>query len=104
MTESEILQMARKAWGKAGILAPYDEWFTARSNAFAWFAVLVAEVEQEACAKVCEAQYIPNGSPEDIASTTCANAIRAKGKVSGWDGLVVGHTRIKGWTALESWE
>jgi hypothetical protein len=39
----------------------------------------IAAAEREACAKVCEGQYIADGSSEDIAATRCAAAIRARG-------------------------
>jgi len=40
----------------------------------------VKEREREACAEVCEKQYIADGSPEDVASIQCAAAIRERGQ------------------------
>ena len=49
-----------------------------------YFAHLVAEVEREACAKVCEQMSWPGRSDEalwkDDASDECAAAIRARGE------------------------
>jgi hypothetical protein len=39
-----------------------------------------ARAEREACARVCESQYIADGNPEDDASTQCAAAIRERGE------------------------
>jgi len=57
MTKKEWQEYVDKAWGEAAVLA-----------------------EREACAKVCESQYIADGSHEDVAAMKCAAAIRARGQ------------------------
>ena len=44
------------------------------------FAAAIRAEEREACAQVCETAYIPDGSPEDMAATNCAKAIRERGE------------------------
>ena len=72
MNKEDIIRMAREA----GEL-PDPMVFIA---AYERFAALVAAHEREACAKVCESRYIADGSHEDVASSACAAAIRARGQ------------------------
>jgi hypothetical protein len=75
MTRDDIIRMAREAglddmnkFKRGQTIHPLEH-----------FAELVAEIEREACAKVCDdidTEY--NG--EDVLATWCAQAIRARGE------------------------
>ena len=76
MTQAEVLSMMHN------IIAEnrhYSTW-TVSTPHLVMLVNRAIEAEREACAKVCEAQYIADGSPEDVASTRCATAIRARGE------------------------
>jgi hypothetical protein len=83
MTEEDVLRMAREAWGNS------REIFWFEDGGIERFAALVAAVEREACAKVCE-NYGEScdtewnqklGVADDLRETAeeCAEAIRARG-------------------------
>jgi hypothetical protein len=67
MTKEEIIRMAREAGPL--ISTPFDVWCER-------FAALVAAVEQEACANVCEKTRFP----DSYTAIRCAAAIRARGE------------------------
>lgn len=69
MTQNEILEVARQT----GVLAGYE----GEPSLFVIFAKALMDVEREACAKLCEAEwevYGYNADPRD-----CADVIRARG-------------------------
>jgi hypothetical protein len=68
---SDIIRMARES----GIIQP-EIVFTHLER----FAALVAAVEREACAKVCEARVMGDNNREDEEAKRCAAAIRARGQ------------------------
>jgi hypothetical protein len=74
MTKDDIICMAREAGFELDCCSL--EWHGRIER----FAALVAAAEREACAKVCEAQYIPDLSLQDYAANRCAAAIRARGQ------------------------
>ena len=78
MTRDDIIKLAREAASETGTLIP-SEW---NEPLLEHFAVLVAQHEREACAKVCvhnaELYASPNVGWES--SMECAAAIRARGE------------------------
>lgn len=71
MTREDIIRMAREAG-----LDP-DLWNY--TDAFERYAYLVAAVEREACARVCDQRSIED-SWEGCYADACAEAIRARGE------------------------
>ena len=69
MNREDIIRMAREA-GFAG----------GGCEALFRFAVLVADAEREACAKLCEARFVGDLNREDMEARRCAAAIRARGE------------------------
>jgi hypothetical protein len=57
----------------------HNDFWTVTQQELERFAVLVAEAEREASAKVCDARYTGDNNREDMEARRCAAAIRAKG-------------------------
>ena len=78
MTKEEILELARKA--NCGHESMDLQWIC--PDNLEAFAKLIAEKEREACAKICENEYIDFdwAHVEQHAAEICAEAIRARGK------------------------
>jgi hypothetical protein len=77
MNKEDIIRMAREA-GMAGFDGTVHAMFQLER-----FAVLVAEAENEACAKVCESMrtYVDrHNAVIQSSATDCAAAIRARGQ------------------------
>ena len=74
MNNEDIFRMAREA---GAAVFPHASVFSA--NDIARFAVLVADAEREACAKLCEARFVGDLNREDMEARRCAAAIRARG-------------------------
>jgi hypothetical protein len=76
MTREDVIRMARRA----GAVFPGDGSYHTfeRTIDLEHFAFLVAEVEREACAKVCE--KTDDGTPYNLAEE-CAAVIRARSKL-----------------------
>jgi hypothetical protein len=72
MNREDIIKLAREA-GFA------YSWSEAAGEALERFAALVAAVERNACAKVCE-DIDTEYEGEDVLATWCAAAIRARGE------------------------
>lgn len=68
MTRKEAIKLAREAG-----LHPY---YDAQSKAIERFAALVAEAEREACARICDAYGMPDGTSET--ARQLAAAIRGR--------------------------
>jgi len=73
MTRDDIIRMAHEA----GVIPPGWGATEMQWRSLDAFAALVAAVEREACAKVCD-KY-DDADPLGV-SLECANAIRARGK------------------------
>jgi hypothetical protein len=69
MTQNEIIEMAKQAGFVEMPETPYG------GSKLEAFAKLVAQLEREACAKVCESHWEKEGS-----ASWCARAIRARGQ------------------------
>jgi len=85
MTKDDILRMARKAGFMLVTENPHPEgggWHECFEQDIEYFAALVAAVEREACAKVCERIAADNYG--ELSGRTipeaCARAIRARGE------------------------
>ena len=85
MTKEEIIDMAKKAGINYRELS--DEFATGNGDGveveqMEAFAKLIAEKEREACAKICENEYIDFdwAHVEQHAGEICAEAIRARGQ------------------------
>jgi triphosphoribosyl-dephospho-CoA synthetase len=78
MTRDDIIKLMREAGFESNSLgATYTSgWLP---DLLERFAVLVAEAEREASAKVCDARYTGDNNREDIEARRCAKAIRARG-------------------------
>lgn len=74
MKRDDIVRLAQDAaimppgWG-----ATENQWRSLHA-----FADLVTAVENEACAKVCDARYMGDNNREDMEARRCAEAIRAR--------------------------
>ncbi len=74
MTRGDIIRMAREA-GYGDVMSDLH------APALERFAVLVAAVERETCAKVCDAQVRELGRRrEALVAGICAAVIRARGQ------------------------
>ena len=91
MEREDIIRMAREA-GMGGGLIDERDVYNSIIIQLERFAQLVAEVEREACAKVCDdladdylKHYDPNdpaagGAYESVICEECADVIRARGQ------------------------
>ena len=79
MNRDNIIRMAQQA-GMFKLFGDPNAPEALTGESIERFAALIAAAEREACAKVCESQYIPDGSNEDVAAIRCADAIRARGE------------------------
>ena len=72
MTRDDILRLAREA---GGTLSSFDRWSMHTSDVVR-FGGLVAAVEREACAKICDEEATIEGIAQ-----RCADSIRARSNV-----------------------
>jgi hypothetical protein len=87
MTRDDIIRLAREAGFDVDVQDMFNykpqHSFTGSDENIERFAALVAEVEREACAKVCEDGPLPKDPTPFIHIPTivrCATAIRARGQ------------------------
>ena len=82
MNREDIIRMAREA-GFERIVGVYKDGTrmveVPNPELLERFAVLVADAEREACAKLCEARFVGDLNREDMEARRCAAAIRARG-------------------------
>lgn len=76
MNKQEVIELAKKAgyYHAPTVLMAYIDFDLLR------YTALVAELEREECAKVCEARYMGDNNREDTEAKACADAIRNRGK------------------------
>lgn len=78
MTRDEIIRMAREA--DCMHVNLYGDQAMAIER-LTRFAALVAAAEREACAKICDEQYMrARTSPDAVRANACAERIRARGE------------------------
>jgi len=79
MTRDDIIKLMQQACDSDKKPAWHNDFWTVTQQELERFAVLVAEAEREASAKVCDARYTGDNNREDIEARRCAAAIRARG-------------------------
>jgi len=79
MTRDDIIKLMQQACDSDKKPAWHNDFWTVTQQELERFAVLVAEAEREASAKVCDARYTCDNNREDIEARRCAAAIRARG-------------------------
>jgi len=84
MTRDDIIRMAREAgMEQEGLMfySPYDDEFDVHIDHLEAFTKLVAAAEREACAAICDAYGMPDGTSET--ARLLANQIRARRQICG---------------------